>query len=511
MISRLFAVKLPTENEEGHTRLNRVLGPLELTMFGIGAIIGTGIFVLTGSAAAGGPNHVGAGPALIISFLILAVACAFAALCYAEFASMIPVSGSAYTYAYATFGELVAWIIGWDLILEYAVGNVAIAIGWSGYFNNLLEFAGIHLPKWLLIDPMTMHYVLKESDLILAESDKAHYSLAQLELAQGALASAPNIGIPIVFNLPAMLIVLCVTALLYIGIKESARLNTILVFIKFGMIALFLIAGLPHVDFATNWVPFAPNGPKGIMAGASLIFFAYVGFDAVSTTAEEARNPQRDLPIGMLTSLVVCTVLYIMVATVLTSMVPLNVLRNEEPVAAALKHVGAHTAANIISLGAVLSITSVLVVMQLGQTRIFYAMSRDGLLPGVLSKVHPRFQTPHVCTLITGLLVVIPAGLVDIGIAAEISNIGTLFAFILVAGGIIILRIREPNRTRKFKTPLVWLVAPGCIITCFVLMLFLPPPTWWRFGLWMAVGLVFYFSYGYHRSRLGKAAEGAAA
>lgn len=492
MLSRLFAIKNVNPDPEA-TQLKRVLGSFELTMLGIGAIIGTGIFVLTGTAAAGGENHIGAGPALVISFLVTALACGLAALCYAEFASMIPVSGSAYTYAYASFGELMAWIIGWDLILEYAVGNIAIAIGWSGYMLNLLHFFNIYPPAWLCIDPMTAAYTIAHPDTSNAQT---------LALARQAYETAPNIGFPLIFNLPAMLVVLMVSVLLYFGVKESARFNSILVMIKLAMIALFIVAGLPHVNFAENWTPFAPNGFSGIMTGAALIFFAYIGFDAVSTTAEEAKNPQRDLPIGMIGSLLVCTVLYIAVAVVLTGMVPLSVLRSPKPVAAALTAVNANTVANIISLGAVLSITSVLVVMQFGQTRIFYAMSRDGLLPKVLSKVHPRFKTPHYCTMLTGLLVAIPAGLIDISVAAEVSNIGTLFAFILVAIGIMILRVRDPEKKRGFKTPLVWIVAPGCVITCFALMYYLTPVTWARFGIWMALGLVFYFCYGYHRSVL---------
>jgi APA family basic amino acid/polyamine antiporter len=494
MLSRLLAIKNVESNAES-SHLKRVLGPFELTMLGIGAIIGTGIFVLTGTAAAGGDNHIGAGPALVISFLITAVACGLAALCYAEFASMIPVSGSAYTYAYASFGELVAWIIGWDLILEYAVGNIAIAIGWSGYMLNLLQFFNIHPPAWLCIDPMTASHAIAHA---------ADANPQTLELAKQAYATAPNLGFPLIINLPAVLVVLLVSTLLYFGVKESARFNSVLVLIKLAMIALFLVAGLPHVDFATHWQPFAPNGFSGIMTGAAIIFFAYIGFDAVSTTAEEAKNPQRDLPIGMIGSLLICTVLYIAVAIVLTGMAPLSVLKSPKPVAAALNAVNATGIANIISLGAVLSITSVLVVMQFGQTRIFYAMSRDGLLPKVLSKVHPKFKTPHVCTLLTGILVAIPAGLIDIGVAAEVSNIGTLFAFILVAVGIMILRVRDPQKSRGFKTPLVWIVAPGCVITCFALMYYLTPITWIRFGIWMVIGLVFYFVYGYRNSELAK-------
>ncbi len=477
--------------------LKRVLGPLELTMLGIGAIIGTGIFVLTGTAAAGGANHAGAGPAIVISFIVTAIACGLAALCYAEFAAMVPVAGSAYTYAYASFGELVAWIIGWDLILEYGVGNIAVAIGWSSYFRGFLSYYGIHLPAWLAIDPVTARHSIAAGADVTTE---------QVELAREAFASAPNIGFPIVVNLPAMVIVFLVTGLLLYGIRESARVNAGLVFLKLGLIALFIFIGLQHVDFESHWVPFAPNGWKGIMTGSALIFFAYIGFDAISTTAEEAKNPQRDLPIGMIASLIICTVLYIAVAAILTGMVSLDELRNAKPVAAALEAVGAHRTATIISLGAVVSITSVLVVMQMAQTRVFYVMSRDGLLPKFLSHVDPRFGTPVLCTIMTGILVAIPAGLLDISAAAELTNIGTLFAFVLVAGGIMILRVLEPQHERKFKVPFVWVTAPGCIAVCCYLMISLPLLTWLRFFLWMAVGFVLYFVYGIHHSVLQKAA-----
>ncbi|MEZ6095890.1 MAG: amino acid permease [Pirellulaceae bacterium] len=340
MNRQLFArKKISTDVDHG---LKRVLGPLELTLFGVGAIIGTGIFVLTGTAAAGSEGHLGAGPAIVISFVITAVACGLAALCYAEFASMVPVSGSAYTYAYASFGELAAWVIGWDLILEYAVGNIAVAIGWSGYFTHVFEYFGVHLPVWLTMDPMTANRFAAGGENITSE---------QIELGKHALESAPYLGFPLVFNLPAMTIVFLVTALLIVGVKESAKVNNWLVFLKLGLIALFLFFGIRHVDFGTHWQAFAPNGFSGIMTGSALIFFAYIGFDAVSTTAEEAKNPQRDLPIGMIASLIICTVLYIAVAAVLTGMVPLETLNNEKPVAAALTAVGESRIATVISLG----------------------------------------------------------------------------------------------------------------------------------------------------------------
>ena len=514
MANPLFQTKSVSDlqgHAEGHTGpvLKRTLGPLQLTMLGIGAIIGTGIFVLTGTAAAGGASHVGAGPAIVISFLVVAVACGLAALCYAEFASMIPIAGSAYTYAYASFGELVAWIIGWDLVLEYAVGNIAVAIGWSGYFVEFLRYFGVTFPAWLAIDPITAGH---------AVADPNHSMAA---IAEQAFATAPNIGFPIIFNLPAVLVTFLVTSLLVYGIRESANLNTGLVFLKLGLIALFLFVGIQHVDFAAFWggttsvitteggvaqtvSKFAPSGWSGIMTGAALIFFAYIGFDAVSTTAEEAKNPQRDLPLGMIASLLVCTVLYIAVATVLTSMVPLSVLANAHPVAAALTAVGEPEVATIISLGASMAIISVLLVMQYGQTRIFFSMSRDGLLPKAFSRVHPRFQTPAFATILTGVIVAIPAGLIDIAVAAELSNIGTLFAFVLVAGGVLILRRTDPDRHRGFRVKAVYPVAIGCILICVYLMASLTLVTWERFGIWMAIGLVIYFLYGAKHSELRK-------
>lgn len=495
-MANLF-IRRPVNDATDHG-LKRVLGPVALTMMGIGAIIGTGIFVLTGTAAAGSEGHLGAGPAIVISFVITGVACGLAALCYAEFASMVPASGSAYTYAYTSFGEIVAWIIGWDLILEYAVGNIAVAIGWSGYFDNLLHFFGIHLPAWLLIDPMSANLWIKAGANVTPE---------QVQMATDAFATAPRIGFPIIFNFPALAIVLLVTALLVYGIRESANVNSGLVMLKLGLIGLFLFVGVRYVNFQTNWTDFAPHGFAGISTGAALIFFAYIGFDAVSTTAEEAKNPQRDLPIGMIASLVICTVLYIAVSLVLTGMVPLAVLNNAKPVAAALDSVGEHTVASIISLGAVLSITSVLVVMQMAQTRIFYVMSRDGLLPKFLSRIHARFGTPAFCTVLTGLLVAIPSGLIDIGAAAELTNIGTLFAFVLVAGGILVLRVTAPDAERKFRIPFVWTVAPGCILICGYLMYSLPWLTWIRFVGWMTIGLVIYFFYSVHHSVMQKTGE----
>ncbi len=381
-----------------------------------------------------------------------------------------------------------------------------MAIGWSGYFKEFLEYFGLHFPAWLAIDPMTVHNALANPEGYGGLA--AAGSVANI--AREAMATAPNVGFPFVINIPAFLVVVLVTALLVYGIKESARLNTGLVFLKLGLIGLFLFVGLQHVDFQAHWTglneagqsKFMPSGWSGVMTGGALIFFAYIGFDAVSTTAEEAKNPQKDLPFGMIASLVVCTILYIVVATVLTGMVPLNVLANAHPVAAALKEVGAPGVATIISLGASMAIISVLLVMQYAQTRIFFSMSRDGLLPKVFSKVHPRFHTPVTSTILTGLLVGIPAALIDIAVAAELSNIGTLFAFVLVAGGVMILRVKEPERHRGFRVSLVWLVAPGCILICVALMIALPWETWVRFFVWLVIGLGLYFLYGAKHSTL---------
>lgn len=483
-LSQVLLFKRQVNSEEPPcSDLNRTLGRRQLTLLGIGAVIGTGIFVLTGTAAAGTDLRAGAGPAIVLSFLFTALACGLAALCYAEFASMVPVSGSAYTYAYAAFGEIFAWIIGWDLLLEYAIGNVSVAIGWSGYFAGVLTEFGIHLPPWLTVDPMTVRHVLSSPD---------SYTPEMVARIQEAVASAPQWGLPIFFNLPAFGAVMFVTALLVVGVRESANANAILVVLKLGLIGMFIFVGAKHVDFATYWADFAPNGFQGVLTGAALVFFAYIGFDAISTTSEECVNPQRDVPFAMLASLAICTVLYVIVSAILTGMVPLQALNNAKPVAAALSAVGEETAAMIISLGAVVSISSVLLVLQFGQTRILYAMSRDGLLPKKLSEVHPRFHTPVWATLLGGIVVGIPAALLDISIAAELTNIGTLFAFSMVATGVLILRYQQPEAKRPFRVPAAWLVCPACAIMCVTLMLGLPLGTWIRFAIWMAVGVALY-------------------
>ncbi len=460
--------------------LKRSLGPVALTALGIGAIIGAGIFAAIGTAISGDSGHVGAGSAIIVSILLAGITSAFAAITYSEFAAMIPISGSAYTYAYATLGELIAWIIGWDLILEYAVGNVAVAIGWAGYFDSLLRGLGIAMPRWMV------------TDLRTALGDPA------------LLASAPHLGpIPIVFNIPAFLIVGLVTVVLVIGTKESSWVNTLMVAIKIGVIGLFLFVGLKFVRTEQWHTPsFAPNGIKGISVGAAIIFFSYIGFDAVSTASEEAKNPQRDIPIGIIASLIICTVLYIAIALVLTGIIPWDKLNVPDPLAVALQYIHADWAAGLLALGAVAAMTSVLLVFQLGQPRIFMSMARDGLLPPWAARLHPRFRTPHVTTIITGVFVAVSAAFAPIGWVLELTNIGTLFAFILVALGIIVLRRTDPDRPRPFRTPWVPVLPIVSVLFCLYLMAALPLLTWLRFGLWMAIGAVIYFLYGVRHSRV---------
>ncbi|GBC77694.1 putative amino acid permease YhdG [bacterium HR08] len=491
MLGELFRRKnvdaILTESEKPEYRLKRALTAWDLTALGIGAIIGAGIFALTGTAAAGTVDPAtgevlrpGAGPGLILSFVLTAIACGFCALCYAEFASLIPISGSAYTYAYATLGELIAWIIGWDLILEYAVGNIAVAVSWSGYFIELLRGLGLEIPpewRWL-----TVSY---------------NVGVHTPEI----LAHAPRVfGLPIIINLPAFAIVAVLTVLLVIGVKESARFNALMVIVKLLVLLFFIVIGFLYVK-PENWQPFAPNGWKGIMTGAALVFFAYIGFDAISTTAEETRHPQRDLPLGMIGSLVICTILYVVTAAVLTGLVPYAELNVPEPLALALRLLDLNWAAGIVAFGAVVATTSVLLVFQMGQPRIFFSMARDGLLPARFAEVHPRFKTPHVTTILTGVAVAVSAAFVDIGEAAELTNIGTLFAFILVCAGVIVLRHTDPQRPRPFRTPLVPVVPLLGIASCFYLMLSLPRLTWIRFGVWLALGLLIYVFYGVTHSR----------
>ena len=470
------------ESQDGARQLKRVLGSYDVTMIGIGAIIGAGIFAMVGEAAVGASSGFPAGPSLLISFILTAVACGFTALCYAELAAMVPISGSAYTYAYATMGELVAWIIGWDLIIEYAIGNVAVAISWSGYFNDFIRNAfGLDIPLWLRIDYRS--FVQKGFDL----------------------ASAPEIfGVPIVFNLPAVMIVAILTILLIVGIRESSRFNNVMVAVKLLVLALFVGVGFYFFN-PDNWTPFAPGGLRGIQVGAATVFFAYIGFDAVSTVAEETRNPKRDMPIGIISSLVICTIVYILVTIALTGMIPFMELRTKiaEPLVAGLEYNKvAPWIIAVISLGSVIAHTAVLLVFQMGQPRIFFSMSRDGLLPKYFAGVHKKFKTPHITTIWTGAFVAILSAFCNIDEMANLCNIGTLFAFVLVCGGVIILRIKDPDRVRPFKVPGGIVMAALGILFCLWLMAGLDEVTWYRFFIWLAIGIVIYVLYGFKRSKL---------
>ncbi|MGA2540188.1 MAG: amino acid permease [Verrucomicrobiota bacterium] len=497
--------RLVGETIEPQHQLKRALGPVHLTLFGVGAIVGAGIFSSVGTAAAGGADHIGAGPAIVVSFLIMAPICALAGLCYAEFASMAPVAGSAYTYAYASLGELMAWIIGWDLILEYAVGNVAVAISWSGYFQALLHY---HWPGWLGVD---FRSALQAAGA-LADATAKHIDLSTLDAgvlrAAQAWHDAPHVlGLPIIFNLPAFGIVMLLTWLLVKGIKESARFNSGMVILKLVILLFFLIMGAFYLN-PENWRPFAPHGLKGITSGAAVIFFAYIGFDAVSTAAEETRQPQRDMPIGILGSLGLCTVIYVAVAVVLTGMLPSSKLDTAEPLATAFTGLGMNWVVVIISVGALLANASVLLVFQMGQARIFFSMARDGLLPPWAAAVHPKYRTPHISTILTGLVVAAFAGVMKIDEVLDLCNIGTAFAFLLVSAGVIILRKTDPDRPRGFKAPWVPWVPLAAVISCGWLMKIQPPITKWRFVIWLVAGLILYFCYGFWRSKLRERARG---
>jgi APA family basic amino acid/polyamine antiporter len=481
-------------SEDPEKKLRRTLGPWSLTAFGIGAVIGSGIFILTGTAAAGETLNVksilhapimdlllhgssalsltgrpGAGPGISLSFLLTALACSFAALCYAELASMIPIAGSAYTYAYATLGEIIAWIIGWDLILEYAVSNMAVAVGFSAYLNDILEnLFGWHIPA----------------------------KLANPPIVGGQFTGAW-------FNLPALLILLVLTFILVRGVRESAGTNNVMVMIKIAAIMIFVIGAARAVK-TENWHPFLPNGFPGVMTGAAIVFFTYIGFDSVSTAAEECRRPQRDLPFGIIMTLVICALLYISVALVLTGIAPWNTLNNAAPVANALKALGFDSIRRWVDIGAIVGMLSSLLVFQYGQARIWFAMSRDGLLPKPFSKVHPVHKTPHISTWIAGLVVGVPAGIWDIGTFADLANIGTLFAFIIVSMGVIVLRKRQPDRPRGFRVPgSPWLPMIS-IAFCLILMTALPLETWVRFFVWLGIGFAIYFPFGRRNSTLAR-------
>src|SRR6059036_266923 len=459
-------------------RLKRALGATNLTTLGIGAIIGTGIFVLTGTVPAQN-----AGPAVVLSFVLAGVASIFAALCYSEFASLVPMAGSAYTYGYATLGELFAWIIGWDLILEYALGAVTVSIGWSGYVVSFLRDIGINIPPALSAARGTL-----------------------ITLADGTQVTA-------IFNLPAVIIIAIITLLLVIGIRESATVNNVIVFVKVAVVLVFIF-GAVHAVNSANWHPFIPPstgarenfGWSGVMTGAGIVFFAYIGFDAVSTAAQEAKNPQKDMPIGIIGSLLICKALYILVAGIATGVVPYGQLNVPDPIAIAADRAGLGWMATLIKLGAIAGLSSVILVMLLGQSRVFYSMSRDGLLPQVINRIHPKFQTPYITSIVTGIAVAFFAAILPIRDAASLVSIGTLLAFVIVSIGVIVLRVREPNLPRAFKTPAYWIVAPLGAISALYLMIHLSRTTWERLIIWFVIGMFLYFGYGVRNSKLARKA-----
>ncbi|HMZ46067.1 MAG TPA: amino acid permease [Chitinophagaceae bacterium] len=548
--------KINIEFTESHHQqgLKRVLNVKDLTFMGIAAVVGAGIFSTIGKASFDG------GPGVVFLFLITAVTCGFSALCYAEFAGRVPISGSAYTYAYVSFGEIIAWIIGWALILEYAIGNIVVAISWSGYFDNLLQGLGVHLPKWLLADPFTASETFKAA---IAEQASGKPLSAAMQEAINIYNSAPIIaGKHIFFNLPAFIIVVLITLLAYVGIKESKKSANYMVIFKIAVIIFIIVMGFFYVD-AKNWNPFLPNGFGGVLAGVSAVFYAYIGFDAISTTAEECKNPQRDLPKGMIYSLLICTVLYILIALVLTGMVNYTELNVTDPLAFVFEKLGLHKIGYIISISAVVATTSVLLVFQLGQPRIWMSMSRDGLLPKRFAKVHPKFGTPSFATIVTGLLVGIPTLIMPADLVTDLTSIGTLFAFVLVCLGVLVLpklskeqtkgRFRLPYINGKFIIPalvilfiwftkeriensflqigsesyheilfLIFILISVVIavfsfiknyslipiigaLCCMYLMIEIPAESWIWFFVWMAIGLSIYFMYGRKRSRLNNA------
>ena len=501
------ALKAEAEYSDEHGGLKRTLNATNLVLLGIGAIIGAGFFVLTGHAAAEN-----AGPAIALSFILGGIVCAFAGLCYAEMASTVPIAGSAYTYAYATMGEFIAWLIGWDLILEYAVGATTVAIGWSGYVTSFLHGLGIHIPARFAQSPGTLMIELPDK---IADQIHARHGWQPLDAIRDVLvqqhidfSSFPQVTA--VINLPAMFIIALVTGLLVIGVQESARVNNVIVFIKVAIVLMFILAGIGYVS-TSNWggrfIPPNEGGFKygwpGILRGAGLVFFAYIGFDAVSTTAQEAKNPKRDLPIGIIGSLLICTFLYVLAAIVMTGVVNYKQLNVPDPVAVAIDAMGLQWLSGIVKVGAIAGLSSVILVMLLSQPRIFFAMAKDGLLPEAVSKIHPRFRTPYITTIVTGLIVMVAAGVIPISIAGELTSIGTLFAFAVVSAGVLTLRITQPEVDRPFKTPLVWFTAPMGVISSLVLMVTLPLDTWIRLVVWMAIGLAIYFLYGASHSRLG--------
>jgi len=500
-MSKLFQIKplsLLTQeaSEQGENTLKRTLTATNLITLGIGAVIGAGIFVLTGHAAA---EY--AGPAVALSFVLAGITCAFAGLCYAEFASIIPIAGSAYTYGYATLGELVAWIIGWDLVLEYAFGAATVASGWSGYFVSLLQQLHIHIPPQFTAVPGTQ-LVMYQDRWIELHSLPAGVNAAMLPHATG------------LFNLVAMIAILLITMVLVVGIKESANLNSVIVVVKLGIVGVFLVIGglflAGHPTLAMqHWTPFIPPadghghyGFGGIAAGAASVFFAYIGFDAVSTAAQEAKNPQRDMPIGIIGSLIVCTLLYILVSTVLTGLVDFRLLNVADPVAMGIDATGVSWGRLLVKIGAVFGLATVMLVMLLGQSRVFFSMSKDGLLPKWASDIHPKFRTPWISTIIVGVIVAFMPALLPINQLAELVNIGTLLAFTIVCAGVWILRVRHPKLERPFKTPLVPLVPILGILSAFYLMIQLPAITWEVMVGWLLLGLVIYFGYSVRHSKV---------
>jgi APA family basic amino acid/polyamine antiporter len=517
MLKQLFRSKsieaLRARAESPHEHLRKSLGTFELTMFGIGAIIGAGIFSTIGTAAAGNilAGRVPAGPALVLSILLVALACGFTALAYAELASMIPVSGSAYTYVYATMGELMAWVIGWDLVLEYGVSNVAVALSWGDYFRSFLaNVLHVRIPGWLATDPRTALKLLEDVPAMGVAGKLQALDQAKAGLLDGAatfqhwdiLKSAPTLfGFPVTVNLLAVLITVGITWLVLLGIKESARANAIMVVVKLAILAAVILIGCRFVQ-PGNWVPFAPHGFRGIQSGAAIIFFAFIGFDAVSTTAEECRDPGRSLPRGILYSLGICTLIYTGIALVVTGMVRYPELAGKaDPLAHIFVHHGLPAFAGIISLGAIVATTAALLVYQVAQPRVFLAMSRDGLLGPWFGKLNPS-GAPVNATFLTGALVAVPSALLGIDEVVELTNIGTLFAFALVCLAVMILRWRRPEAERRFRMPWIWVLAPMGVFSCVWVAWGLPRVTWLRFLVWLVLGLVVYFAYGRRNSLL---------
>ena len=536
---------------DGHGALNKVLGVRDLTFMGIAAVIGAGIFSSIGKACFDG------GPAVIFLYIFTAIACGFAALCYAEFASTVPVSGSAYTYSYVAFGEIFAWIIGWDLLMEYAIGNIAVAISWSDYFTGLLDKAGLHIPGWLTMDYVTANNAYNDVSSTLASG----HALASIDpgviTKYNAWMEAPLLfGLHMIMDLPALLIVALITAIVFVGIKESRSASNIMVIIKLVVIFLIIVLGAYYVN-PVNWSPFAPNGAAGVLKGVSAVFFAYIGFDAISTTAEECKNPQRDLPKGMIYSLIICTILYVLLALVLTGMVHYTQLNVGDPLALIFEARGMRWISGIVAVSAIIATASVLLVFQLGQPRIWMSMSRDGLLPKIFSRLHPVYKTPSFSTIVTGCVVAIPALFLNLDVVLALTSIGTLFAFVLVCGGVLMLQLQPNKPASRFKVPFVngkyiipvmFLVAIGVVayfnpehfsgifkkeslpmllfwvvaatvsvysfknsfslipvlglISCFYLMAQESHTNWLRFLIWLAVGLVVYFTYGFRNSKL---------